>query len=153
MVWKSPIARRILRMAVGWFIAHDLEIITMYIRSGRNLAADGMTRWTTHQVGALSGECAMTRATVPGWRWELSGGKVMIIRIPMICSSEIIRPLLMGPRQNRDLICEWRPKRFKAARRLGQMGIGPTYLGFAPAGISCQGYDSIRPHQGIYFCC
>ena len=65
----SPVANRILRTAHQFCIRNRVGVLPTYVRSGRNLFADGLTRWAPGEVGRWENMEGMTRIDATTQLW------------------------------------------------------------------------------------
>ena len=121
-------ASRLLRKVLSWCVTEGVEITPRYVRSGHNITADGLTRWSEEEFEEWKHINQMARSSLHAI-WSK-------------CPSEWSEPRPVRPRETfmmvghmmnlykgRDTrVAEWRPEMYSTTRILNEWAIPPSYL-------------------------
>ena len=122
---NAPTPNRILRPINLFCRTHRVDVLPLYVRSDRNLSADGLTRRSQHGVDAWSTREGMTRVNAGEKLW----GNMTLSQDPILMVEHTPNPramigrILRSPRHYNRGICECRPSNYDVAGILENWGI------------------------------
>ena len=114
-----PLPRRLLH----WSIEVEIEIIPHYLRSARNISADGLTRWGEYECGRWMYEQGITPVEMPElWlKWETEWEQ-RLSEDPF-ATFELLPPLYDFYTVYKMRVAEWLAHLYGTARILSEQGI------------------------------
>ena len=114
---------RIIRRLVGYSIREKIDVSPAYLRSARNLTADGLTRWADAEVSAWLHDQRMQQAAVPlDWLQGLD----LLTNLPderPLTNSQALLHLMDFFKTSNNRVFEWRPGCYTTASLLASWGI------------------------------
>ena len=126
---QSPVASRILKAVNLFFLHNEVDVLPAYVRSERNIFADGLTRWAQIELEDWVSQELMAQIDVAARLWAgmaLSYNHDMDVAPPPNASAILWR-ILHFPRSYNYRVCEWRPIHLAVANVLGNRGV-PVYI-------------------------
>ena len=118
---------KILKRLLTWCVEKGAELIRRYVRSGHNLSADGLTRWSSQECGEWKVNHDLTQCEIPpewsDWEsdWSLAGDT------PALTTYGISGPLLDFYKTYPAKVVGWRSFLYSTTRILDERAI-PKYF-------------------------
>ena len=123
---NAPTENRVLRALNLFCLHYQVDVIPVYVRSGHNSVADGLTRRSEHTANDCSSREGTTRANAAEELWAHMS--IPYNTLPLAPSvpgtfSMLAEILTFFQRFNRYRAWEWRPRNYLPGRDTGELGM------------------------------